>query len=539
MASSSSDRGTAADDRVQFETLITDLSALLMAQGPDQVDAAIEAALDRVRTFFDADRCGLLTFGVSPSRSFVQYGSYGPGVAFVAGDINLAEAFPWAYRTLLEQKPVIVYRLDDLPAEAAADRASWEQMATRSNLTLPVAVGSSLSHAIVMHWVHQERRFPDAYVPRLRVLGEVILSAVQRKEAFQALRTSQERLDRAAAAAGCGLWELDVSTGQIWVTSETRRLYGLTAEEDVTWERFVGLLHPDDRDRIVAMVATVIDEDGQFDERYRIVRDDGAERWMHVIARKGSPTRLLGASVDETDRVEAEHRTALQVARVAAAVDVAEVGFSEWTVGGGPPYVDTRLRGLLGLEHEAGEAIQQRWLSRIHPDDRQEVDERRRRLLAGEIDHLAVEYRYAHPGRGGIWVRHTSRRDVVAGSGAVRVVGAVQDITERKQHEEELQRALDEVKRLRDRVEQENVYLRHEARRREGPALVVGRSQAIRQRALARRAGGPDGLDGAPPRRDRVRQGTFRDTPPRGQPPSRTHDDPRQLRGHPGRADRE
>jgi PAS domain S-box-containing protein len=232
------------------------------------------------------------------------------------------------------------------------------------------------------------------------------------------------------------------------------------------------------------MVTTVIAEDGQFDERYRIVRDDGAERWMHVVARKGSPTRLLGASVDETDRIEAEHRTALQVARVAAAVDLAEVGFSEWTVGAGPPYVDTRLRGLLGLEHEAGEAIQQRWLSRIHPDDRQEVDERRRRLLAGEIDHLAVEYRYAHPGRGGIWVRHTSRRDVVAASGAVRVVGAVQDITERKRHAEELQRALDEVKRLRDRVEQENVYLRHEVRRREGPALVVGRSQAIR-RALS------------------------------------------------------
>ena len=67
-----------------------------------------------------------------------------------------------------------------------------------------------------MNWVHQERRFPEwLTIPRLRVLGEVILSAVQRKEAFQALRASQERLDRAAAAAGCGLWELDVSTGQI------------------------------------------------------------------------------------------------------------------------------------------------------------------------------------------------------------------------------------------------------------------------------------------------------------------------------------
>ncbi len=485
MASSSVSRG-AADDRVQFETLISDTSAFLMASEPGQVKAAIETALERVRTFFEADRCGLLTVSPDQQEAHVECGLYGDGVAHVSPEVNLIDVYPWARSKLLvDRAPVIFHRLDELPPEAAIDRGVFEQLGIRSHLAVPVSIGRSVTHVILVHWVHKEWRFPDAYVSRLRVLGEVIVAALERRRAFEALKrsfdalqASEERLERSAAAGGCGLWELDIPAGRIWVTSETRRLYGLTAEEQVTWERFVGLLHPDDRDRVVASVAASVDGDLVFDERYRIVRDDGSERWMHVTSRKGSPTRLLGASVDETGRVEAERRTAREVARVAAAVELAEIGFSEWTVGGGPPFVDTRMRDLLGLENETTEVFQEQWLSRIHPDDREEVDERRRRLLAGEIDDVACEYRYEQPGRGWIWVRHISRREIAPGSqGAVHVVGAVQDITERRNREEEL-------RKLRDQLHTENLYLRQETARHFGAKRIGGRGPAIRS-ALA------------------------------------------------------
>ena len=96
-----------------------------------------------------------------------------------------------------------------------------------------------------------------------------------------------ERLARAASSAGCGLWELDVTTGATWVTEETRRLYGLTPDEPATWEGFVRLVHPEDRDEVVAKVKAVIATDGVFDERHRIVLPDGTVRWVHVTARSG------------------------------------------------------------------------------------------------------------------------------------------------------------------------------------------------------------------------------------------------------------
>ena len=471
-------------DRLEFETLIADVSGSLIAADPERVEPAIESALDRVLTFFRADRCGLL--GVSGDRQVINvlYGAYAKGLVGLPGEINLVELFPWGARTLLaERAPVIVRRLADLPPEAAVDRASWNQFVPiRSNLAVPIQAGDVVTHILVMHWVHTESDFPDDCVPRLRLLGEMIVNALHRKRAFDDLRTSEERLERAAAAASCGLWELDVPSGRIWIAAETRRLYGLTAAESPDWTRFVNLVHPEDRDAVTARVAAVMRGDGIFNQEYRIVRDDGSVRWMHARGRADGPARLLGVSVDVTDRIEAEWRAADQAERVIAAVDTAELGFSDWTVGSGPPYIDARMRDLLDLSDEEAATFQESWLSRVHPDDLAVVVEQRRQLIAGDIDHLAVEYRYQHRRRGWIWVRHISRRlrDPRAGSDQMRLIGAVQDVTAHRQREAELQAALDEVKLLRDRLEQENLYLRRDTNHRRGAGPIVNRSPAIR-----------------------------------------------------------
>ena len=287
-----------------------------MAIPLEQVEPAIDEALDKVRAFFRADRCGVLTVSEDEQVVRVLQASYSPGVSHVSSDIDLAQLFPWARQKLLvERIPVVVSRMADLPPEAAVDRASFGHMAAQSNLTVPLHLGHVVTHLMVLHTVAEERHWPTDYTPRLRVLGEVIVSALQRKRAFNDLRTGQERLNRAAAAAGCGLWELDVPNRRFWVTAETRRLYGLDPQEAATWERFLGLLHPDDRDVVAARVDGVLAGDGVFDQRYRIVRD-GAVRWIHVTARRGGSTRLEGASVDVTEKVEAEQRASAALEEV-------------------------------------------------------------------------------------------------------------------------------------------------------------------------------------------------------------------------------
>ena len=282
------------------------------------------------------------------------------------------------------------------------------------------------------------------------------------------------RLARAASSAGCGLWELDVPTGGVWATEETRRIYGLTPDEPATWERLVRLIHPEDRDEVVAKVMALVETDGILDERHRIVRPDGTVRWVHVTARIDGPRRLLGASIDETERVEAERLAKEHESRVLMAAAAAGLGFSEWTTSRGGPYIDARLQEMLGIAPGELDNAYALWLSRIHDEDRSKLADASRRLRSAEADHIVMEYRYRHPQRGETWLRHSACRVPIERSDEVRTIGAVEDITARKRHEEHL-------RQQSEALAQENVTLREEVKRRLTPGQIVGRSAAIRR----------------------------------------------------------
>ena len=52
-----------------------------------------------------------------------------------------------------------------------------------------------------------ERVWPEEFIPRLRLLGEIFVNALERRKAEQALRESEERLSLAVSSAEAGLWE--------------------------------------------------------------------------------------------------------------------------------------------------------------------------------------------------------------------------------------------------------------------------------------------------------------------------------------------
>ncbi len=147
---------------------------------------------------------------------------------------------------------------------------------------------------------------------------------------------------------------------------------------------------------------------------------------------------------------------------LAAAVDAAELGLSVAAAGESSAFVDTRMQEVLGIAAEDAPRAIDVWMSRVAAADAGVVGELCRQLGTGEIERAVIEYQYDHPRRGGIWLRHTARRLEAPVGGRAKVVSAVQDITERRGREEALKAAHEEVKRLRDKLERENVYLRRE-----------------------------------------------------------------------------
>ena len=60
----------ALKERLQFERLLSDLSARFINIAPDQVDSEIQSALRQILEFFQVDRCGLVR--ISPTRYFIS-----------------------------------------------------------------------------------------------------------------------------------------------------------------------------------------------------------------------------------------------------------------------------------------------------------------------------------------------------------------------------------------------------------------------------------------------------------------------------------
>ena len=415
---------TPAASSHDFEGVLSRISARLIAIEPSDICKAIEATLHDIRTFCRADRSALLVVSDDDTWAGVYAAACDDRAPQFPADVNFVTLYRWAAPRLLRDRlPVRFRRFEDLPPEAGIDIPVWERQGIRSTLCVPLVVGGRISHVISIDAIVEERQWPDDLVTHLRILGELVAGTALRVEAFQALRQSEERLTRAAAASGRDS-DFDTATGELWVTSETRQMYGIDPVAPARWGQFVHLIHPDDRARTVAAIEQAIADGSSLLVDYRIVRPDGAERWIHA-AGQAAGTRLLGASVDITMRTVADQQLRQEVARVGAAVDVAGLGFSDLAIGGPTvsrrPDAGTRRpaargdgedAGLLDRSHRSGAA-------RRHPGA---APPNRR----GEVTPISFECRYAHPWRGWIWLRHVSRRMLGGPWGDdVHLVGAV------------------------------------------------------------------------------------------------------------------
>ena len=127
----------------------------------------------------------------------------------------------------------------------------------------------------------------------------------------RALHKFEERVALAAEAAQLGVWEFDATTDRMWVSDKVRQLFQFPAEGEIRYVDFQKRVHPDDRAGRDRVMRRAIQTHGSYETEYRIVLPDGTIRWIGGRARcvddgKGTLSRLLGVSMDITERKQAE-----------------------------------------------------------------------------------------------------------------------------------------------------------------------------------------------------------------------------------------
>jgi PAS domain S-box-containing protein len=137
---------------------------------------------------------------------------------------------------------------------------------------------------------------------------------------------TKDWLQLAAQGSELGLWYWDEVRRKLDWDLKTREIFGVSKRAKVKLETFVSALHPDDRDSVVRHWRSCVEDGLPYSLVMRIVRPDGAVRWVEGRGRgyynkEGKPLSMVGVVFDVTEREQAEHARLRHAAVVESSAD--------------------------------------------------------------------------------------------------------------------------------------------------------------------------------------------------------------------------
>jgi PAS domain S-box-containing protein len=144
-----------------------------------------------------------------------------------------------------------------------------------------------------------------------KVNGDLVREIDRRRRVEQTLRDSEEQLRLAQEASGVGVWDWDTRANRVEWSDQNFRIFGMEpGKQKLDESSFLTLVYPEDRPTVKLAIGDALRPGGELDAEYRIQRPDGSMRWVLAQGRthcdnKGSPFRMIGLSLDVTERRQA------------------------------------------------------------------------------------------------------------------------------------------------------------------------------------------------------------------------------------------
>jgi len=270
------------------------------------------------------------------------------------------------------------------------------------------------------------------------------INITERRRSEQALVESEERFRTMADSCPSILWVSDKQGNLEFINQECRQFFG-TASSEMTADEWKRLIHPDDARDYTAAFSRSAASHTSFSAEARVRRGNG--EWRIVGSRaeprlspSGEYMGHIGLSADITERRQANEalRSSEEKFRQLAE-NIREIFWIKDAESDKFLYVSPAYEQVWGRTCASIYENPATRLEAIHPDDLKEACLAFARQVQGE--QAETEYRILMQDGQEKWIRDRSFPIRDREGRLIRLVGIVEDITERKRYEQELIRA--------------------------------------------------------------------------------------------------
>ncbi|NJL49127.1 MAG: PAS domain S-box protein [Leptolyngbyaceae cyanobacterium SM2_5_2] len=260
------------------------------------------------------------------------------------------------------------------------------------------------------------------------------------KQTEAKLRQNQQWLHQYSQLSPGNIYTLvSEPDGSMWfeyVSTAVETIHEITVEQALADASLIlNTFHPDDLPGYEAAAQACLQTLCSFNHQFRIITPSGRTKWLDVRSqpevRPNGVVAWHGIAIDITERIQAAEALRASEERFRQLAETVKEGFFIYEMETDHyPYVNLASSEILGLTLEQIQSGVSVWLERIHPDDRDRIWAAVERERQGE--NFDQEYRYITPKGELRWLRSQAFPLGDATGRVVRVVGTIENITERK-----------------------------------------------------------------------------------------------------------
>jgi len=275
----------------------------------------------------------------------------------------------------------------------------------------------------------------------LRGYGVVTRDMTERRVALEALRLNEEKFRSLVHHIPDAVWTVNAAGEALFMSGNAERIYGFSADELKAHGAALGLarVHPDDAARLREAWQALFARQQRFEVECRYERKDGRQAWLllraSAIYEKDGQLVADGITSDITERKRAEDALRESEARFQLVSRATNDVVWDWNLDTNLIWWSPSFLTQFGYGAEEVEASIESWTRRLHPADKERVEHGIHVAIEKGDQLWSDEYRFRR--KDGSYAFIFDRGFVIrsAEGKSVRMIGAMQDVSERRRAE--------------------------------------------------------------------------------------------------------